>query len=340
MRFFSHLTNVCSCGLIGLAVITSPVLAQPENQFYTGKTLSFVVGSSAGGGYDQYTRALARHLSRQIPGAPHIIVKNMPGAGSLTAVLSLAGAPKDGTVVVGFNPGLFLDSITAGDSAKAKFTDFAWLGSITRDSQVCYAWGATNIRTWADVSGRKETVFGATGANSNSYNSAAILRNVLEVNVRTINAYPGNSEVFLAVERGEIDGSCATWTSIPDKWIEEKKINVLVRLSAASISPMAASAPFIKDLAQTEDKKDLLDLLLAPRELGRPYILSKDVPSDRLQVLRAAFDKTVKDPEFLAEARKQGLSVDPIGGVEAEKIVSRLYQFPAELVGKAKTATK
>lgn len=339
MQSFSCAAARSFTGTLAFALLAAAYPAHADN-FYAGKTVNIVVGSSAGGGYDQYSRALARYLPAHIPGTPTVIVRNMPGAGSLTSVLHLTTAPKDGTVMTAFNSGLFSDSISAGEKAKAKFTDYAFVGSVTRDFRVCYTWKDTKIATWEDLVKRKETVFGATGQNSNSYNGAAMLKNIFGIKLKILVAYPGNSEVFLAVERGEIDGSCISWTSVPDDWIQNKKINLLVRIGTTTPPEIPPSVPFIGDVAKTQEQKDIIDVLMAPGELGRPYIMSKEVPAERLALIRAGFDATTTDPTFLAEAKKQGLSVDPIGGAEAQKIVAHLYTFSPEIVAKATAALK
>jgi tripartite-type tricarboxylate transporter receptor subunit TctC len=328
-------------GITAVALMTAPASAQSAKEFYQGKQLNIVVGSSAGGGYDTYSRTIGRHMSAHLPGNPTIVVRNMPGAGSLTAVLFLdATAPKDGTYMTAFNSGLFSDSMAAGASAKAKFTDYAFLGSATRDFRVCFASVESKIANWDDFTKRKQIVFGGTGPNSNSYNGAAMLKNIFDLPMKIIAAYPGNSDLFLAVERGELDGSCASFTSVPDAWIANKTINILTKLGTATPEGVPASTPFVGDLAKTQEQKDVIDVLLAPGELGRPYIMSKAVPADRLAFMREVFAATMKDPAFVADAKKQGITVDPIYGEEAQKIVAKLYTFPPATVKKAQDALK
>ncbi|MFN3890951.1 MAG: Bug family tripartite tricarboxylate transporter substrate binding protein [Beijerinckiaceae bacterium] len=334
-----------ACQFFGLALASaltaSAAAAQTPEQFYTGRTVNFVVGVSPGGGYDQYARLLARHFGRHLPGQPTIVVRNMPGAGSLTAVLHLNGsAPADGATIVAFNAGLLNDSMSEGAAARARFTDFAWLGSITRDFRVCFAWRGTGILAWDDLVKRRESVFGAAGPASSSANNIAMLRNLFNINLRTIHGYPGNTEMFLAIERGEVDGSCVTWSSLPDHWVRNNSIAVLNRLSPSTQPGVPASAKYIGDLATTQQQKDILEVLLASGELGRPFIASQKVSDDRLKALRAAFDASMTDPALLADAEKQRLPVDPVSGAEAEKIVARLYGFPPELLAKAKEAVR
>jgi tripartite-type tricarboxylate transporter receptor subunit TctC len=325
---------------VALALLAAPASAQSAKDFYNGKQqMNIVVGSTPGGGYDMYSRAIARHMPSHMAGNPTFIVRNMPGAGSLTSVLFLdATAPKDGTYMTAFNSGLFNDSMVPG--AKAKFTDYAFLGSATRDFRACYAWGATKIATWDDLVKRQQVVFGGTGPNSNSYNGGAMIKNIFSMPMKIIAAYPGNAELFLAVERGELDGSCISFTSIPDNWIQEKKINFLVKLGKSNPEGIPASVPFIGDVAKTQEQKDIIDVLLAPGELGRPYIMSKTVPADRIEYLRTVFKATMEDKAFIADAEKQGLTVDPIIGDEAQQMVAKLYTYSPDVVSKAQEALK
>lgn len=319
----------------------SAVEAQSAREFYQNKNLTFIVGSSAGGSYDLTARAVGRHLPNHLPGVGTVIVRDMPGAGGLTSVLYLDNTgPKDGTVLSAFNAGVISDSVAAGAQAKTKFTDYAWIGSVMRDLRVCYAWRASKIPAWADMAKRKETIFGATGVNSNSYNGAATIRNLFGINIKIIPAYPGTSEMFIAIERGELDAACSSWVAIPPAWVKEKKIDVLVRLGTGTTSEIPASVPFIGDLASSQEQKDIIDILKAPADLGRPFIVSKEVPADRVALLRAAFDATMSDPAFKADAQKQRIWVDPISGKDAQVMIERLYGFSPELIGKMKAALK
>src|SRR5579864_3070570 len=270
--------------------------AAAEDEFFKGKTVTLVVGYSAGGGYDQYARVLARHLGGRIPGNPAVLVANMPGAASLTAVRYLdASAPKDGTVVTTFDPGLITESFAAPELFKIRFSDYQWIGSMLRDVRICYAWGATGIRTWDDMMKRKEFLIGTTAKGSNAYVNGAILRKVFHAPVRQIAGYPGSNEQRLALERGELEGNCGSWSAMPQDWLMHGKINPLVRFSAKRPADMPASVPFIGDLATTAEQKDLLAVLDASAELGRPFIVAKAVPPGRVNVLRAAFRAALDD---------------------------------------------
>jgi tripartite-type tricarboxylate transporter receptor subunit TctC len=312
-----------------------PALAQ--NVFYRGKTVTIVVGYSAGGGYDQYARLVARHLGRHIPGQPNVIVQNMPGAASMTSVRHLdANAAKDGTVITTFDPGLVLETLASPEVFKVRFSDFRWIGTLLRDIRVCYASTVSGIKTWQEMMARKEFLIGNTARGSNAYVNGAILRKVFRAPVRQISGYPGSNEQRLALERGELEGNCGSWTAIPQDWIVNHKINALVRFSPKRPADMPASVPFVNDLASTQEQKDLLDVLNGSGELGRPFIAAKQVPADRVAVLRAAFEAMVKDESFLNEAQKQNLLLDPVTGEEAEKIIATIYAASPELARRVK----
>src|SRR5262245_38431744 len=292
---------------------TTPQRAAAQDSFYKGRTVTIVVGYSAGGGYDQYARLLARHLGRHIPGQPTVIVQNMPGAASMTSVRYLdVNAAKDGTVITAFDPGLILETIAAPETYKVKFSDYQWVGTLLRDIRICYAATVTGIKTWDDMMKRKEFLIGNTARGSNAYVNGAILRKVFFAPVRQISGYPGSNEQWLALERGELEGNCGSWTAIPQDWIVNHTINALARFSPKRPADMPASVPFINDLATTRQQKDLLDVLNGSGELGRPYIVAKQVPAERVGVLRAAFEATLKDGAFVTDAQKQNLLLDPV----------------------------
>ncbi|MDB5640772.1 MAG: tripartite tricarboxylate transporter family receptor [Hyphomicrobiales bacterium] len=319
----------------------APANAQDAAAFYPGKTINLVVGVSAGGGYDQYARLLARHYARFIPGAPTIVVRNMPGAGSLSAVLFTRDvAPPDGLTLTTFNSGLLNESMSDGDKAKVRFDQFAWVGSLARDVRACMAWKDTNIRSLADFASRKQAVFGGAGPNSSSANNVAMMRNLFDLNLRIISAYRGNTEMNLAVERGELDGVCISWSSVPEDWLKNDKVNIIARLSRATSPAILAAAPFIGDVAPSQESRDVIDMLLLSGEIGRPFIMSNKVARDRVALLRKAFDEAAQDPALAAEAEKIGLPVSPVGGAEAESIVARLYGFPQTILDKARLAIK
>src|SRR5579862_358195 len=322
-----------------LALLTGAAVlpARAQSDFYKGRTVTLAVGYSVGGGYDQYARLLARHLGRHIPGNPSVLVQNMPGAASLTAVQYLnASAPKDGTAITMFDPGLITESFASPQLFKVKLSDFHWIGTMLRDIRICYAWGTTGIKTWDDMMKRKEFLIGTTAKGSNAYVNGAILRKVFHAPVRQIAGYPGSNEQRLALERGELEGNCASWSAMPQDWVIHDRFNTLVRFSPRRPPDMPASVPYVADLATTRDQRDLLNVLNASAELGRPLIVAKEVPADRVAMLRAAFQATLNDDAFLAEAQAQSLPLDAVDGEEAETVVEKIYAAPPELAKKVK----
>ena len=324
-----------------MSVSAGVALGQTPAEFYKGKNVNIVVGFTAGGGYDQYARVFARHFDKYIPGRPNVVVQNAPGAGSLTAVKRLdASLAADGTNIVTFNYGLITESLTHPEKTNVNFTQYRWIGSITQDFRVCYAWHETGIKNWDDVAKRSEVVFGTTGPGTSVYINGAILRNVFGLKVKQILGYPGSAETRLALERGELHADCNSWSSIPATWIRDKKIVPFVLFTTGRAPDMPKDLPYIGTFAKTEEQKAILDVLTAAGDLGRPYIVSPKVPADRVEALRAAFDATMKDKDYLAEATKSLMPVNPVAGVEAEKIAARVYAVPPALIAKAKKAAE
>jgi tripartite-type tricarboxylate transporter receptor subunit TctC len=320
-------------------VISAPQ-SRAADDFYKGKTVNIVVGFTPGGGYDAYGRLLSRHLAKYLAGNPTIIVQNMPSAGSLTAVRYLdATAARDGTVMTIFNPGLVTQSITTPDKVKINFQDYNWIGTATPDYRVCYGFGPNGIKSWDELMKRtkdKPFILGSTAKGSGNYINGATLREVFHANVKQILGFPGSAEQRLAIERGELDGDCGSWSSIPEDWINNHKISPFVRFSPGQTGGIPDSAVFINNFAKTQEQKDLLDVLNAADQIGRPFIMSKQVPADRVKTMRTAFMAAMKDPDLLAEAKKQKLPVDPHTGEEVEKLVAKMSKASPAVVQKAK----
>jgi tripartite-type tricarboxylate transporter receptor subunit TctC len=333
MRFFVRLA---ACALV-LALPAAPAAAQDAAAFYKGNTVRIVVGFSAGGGYDHYARVLARHIGRHIPGRPNVIVQNMPGAASLKSVRYLTtAAPTDGTVINAFNPGLITQSLTVPKKIGTRFLDYAWIGSISEDFRVCHTWNGTGIKSWADVLKRDRVNFGVTGAGTASYIDSRMLRDLFGVKVHQVTGYPGSTEKRIAIERGELDGDCIGWTSVPEQWVRDNKVTVHLRFSRRLVLGMPERALIARDLLKDEKKRQTLDLLTASSLIGRPYIAPKAVPAERAAALRAAFDATMKDPQYLAEIKKQRLTVAPMNAAEVEAFIRAFYQTPADVIAAAR----
>jgi len=320
-----------------LAAPAAPAAAQDAASFYRGKTVRIVVGFSSGGGYDVYARVLARHLARHIPGTPSVVVQNMPGAASLKSVQYLtSGAPADGTLITTFNPGLITQSLTVPEKVGLSFLDYAWIGNVSEDFRVCYTWNGTGIRTWQDLLARPKVNFGNTGVGTSAYIDNRILSELFGVRMNMVMGYPGSADKRIAIERGELDGDCGSWTSMPEEWLRDSKITIHIRFSRTLVPGMPASAAAARDLLTDPKKRDIFNLLTASAVVGRPYIAPKGVPADRLAALRAAFDATMKDPEFLADSEKQHLAVTPMTGAEVETFVKELYRTPPDIAAAAR----
>jgi tripartite-type tricarboxylate transporter receptor subunit TctC len=326
-----------SASLAALAVLTTTASAQDVAEFYKGKTVRLVVGFSSGGGYDSYARLLARHYGRFIPGNPTVIVQNMPGAASLNSVRYLSkGAPTDGTLINTFNPGLITQSLTAPEKIGVKFLDYAWVGNASEDFRVCYTWNGTGIKTWQDFLKAPKVNFGNTGVGTSAYIDNRILSELFGVKLNMVKGYPGSAEKRIAIERGELDGDCGSWTSMPFDWLRDKKITVQIRYARTLVPGMPDTAPYARDLLTDAKKQQTYDLLTAAAVVGRPYIAPRAVPADRLAALRTAFDAAMKDKALLADAEKMGLLVTPMTGGEVETYIGNIYKAPADIVAAAK----
>jgi len=229
-----------------------------------------------------------------------------------------------------------LESLSAPDKFNVKFSDYQYLGGMSREVTICYAWHATGIKTWDDMMRRKEFLIGLTAKGSAVYANGAVLRKIFNAPIRQIAGYPGSNEQRLAVERGELEGACASWSAIPQDWIVNSKLNALARFGPIRPADMPASTPYVNDLAATQEQRDVLDILNAPGQLGRPFISAKDVPRERVQILTTAFAETLKDPALLAEAQKQSLPIELFGADESERIIRTIYSASPELIRKVK----
>ena len=326
--------------LLFLSIVLAALICCQQaraDDFYKGKVFTIVVGFTPAGGYDTYARNLARYIGNHISGSPTVIVQNMPSAGSLTAVRYLnLTAPKDGTVMVIFNPGMVTQSIVQPEKLGVDFRQYAWVGVITPDNRVCYGYGPNSPKTWDEMMARKQFILGSTGKASGNYLNGATLREVFHAPVKQIMGFPGSAEQRLAIERGELDGDCGSFSSIPQEWLDKGLAHSFVRFTRDRPAEVPESAVYIGNFATTDEQKQLLRLLSGGDEVGRPFVMAKAVPPDHLAIIRKAFDDTMKDPAFLADMEKQQLPVHPIAGEQAEKIVNDLLSVPPAIVAEAK----
>jgi tripartite-type tricarboxylate transporter receptor subunit TctC len=329
-----------ACGLFAAALLTGTCAqAQTPSDFYRGKNVELYIGYSVGGGYDIYARLLAKHMGKHIPGNPNVLPKNMEGAGSLRLANWLYNiAPKDGTAFGMIGRGTGFDPLL-GRTKGAQFdaTKYNWLGSANDEVSVCVAWHTSGIRKFEELL-TKELTVGGTGAAADTDQFPRIMNAMLGTKMKIVTGYPGGNDVGLAMERGEVNGRCGwSWSSVKathPKWIEEKKINVLIQL-ALEKHPDLKDVPLITDLATTEEQRAIFRLIFARQVMGRPFLAPPGIPADRAAALRKAFMDTMKDKEFLADAEKGQLEITPVSGEDIQKLVIETHQTPAEIAKKA-----
>jgi tripartite-type tricarboxylate transporter receptor subunit TctC len=322
--------RVVAVALLALAP-PSVAYAQSPADFYKGKTVDLYIGYSAGGGYDVYARALARHMGRFIPGNPTILAKNMPGAGSLVLANWLYNvAPRDGTAFGIIGRGTAFDPLLGSTKAQFDAGKFNWIGSMNDEVSVCVAWHTTGITTLEQVE-RKELTVGGSGPAADTDQFPKVLNATIGTKFKLVTGYPGGNDVDLAMERGEVMGRCGwSWSSViatHKSWIDDKKINVLVQLSLSKHVDLP-HVPLIMDFARTEEQKQIFKLVFARQPMGRPFLAPPGIPAERVALLRKAFMDTVKSGEFLAEAGKMQLEINPVSGDAVQKIVQEVYRTP------------
>jgi tripartite-type tricarboxylate transporter receptor subunit TctC len=308
--------------------------ADSVEAFYKGKTMQLLIGFGPGGGYDLYGRAVARHLGRFIPGNPTIVPQNMAGAGSVRAASSLYNAaPRDGTVIGTFSRGIIVDTLLGANKGQFEAQNFGWLGSVTNEVSVCGFSRSSGIRTFDDMLTRDTTV-GSSGTADDLGVYANVLRSVFNAKLKLISGYPGTADILLAVERGELGGLCGwSWSSLKSrskKLYDAGEIAVPVQLGLTPHEDLP-SVPLITTLTKDPAKVAVLQLIFSRQTLARPFAAPPGIPEERLRALRTAFDATMKDKEFLAEAQKLDLEVRPVSGAEIDALVANLSKTPAEI---------
>jgi len=326
--------------LVALACLPVQAHAQSVEEFYRGKSISLAIGFDTGGGYDIYARLLSRHMGKHVPGRPAIVPQNMPGAGSLRAAQHLYSlAPKDGTALGTFGRQMGIAPLI-GTGAQFDGTKLTWIGSITNEVSTCVSWHTATVRTFADMLENPITL-GGDGPGADPDVFALLYRNVFDAKIKLVSGYHGTTPIILAMERGEVEGLCGySWSTIKSKhqpWLRDKKINILVQ-AALKRDPDLADVPLVLDMARTEEQRQILKLFLTSQETARPFAAPPGVPADRAAALRAAFDATMRDPEFLAEAKKLSLDINPLAGTTIAGLLTELYATPKNVIEKAAQA--
>ncbi|MDB5572295.1 MAG: tripartite tricarboxylate transporter family receptor [Hyphomicrobiales bacterium] len=319
-----------------LLACASPAAAQE-------KPVSLYVGYSTGGGYDVYGRIVARHIGKHLPGKPNVIVNNMPGAGSMRLANWLyTVAPKDGTAFGTVARGVAFDTLLGNPGANFDATKFNWIGSANDEVSVCVAWHTSGVTSFEQTKA-KELIVGGTGGSADTDQFPKVFNGVLGTKFKIVVGYPGGNDINLAMERGEVQGRCGwSWSSVTatqPEWLKDKKINVLVQLSLNKHKELP-DVPLIMDLARTPLEKGVFQLVFARQVMGRPFLAPPGVPAEKVAALRKAFMDTMADKEFLAEAEKGKLEINPVPGDTVQKVVVDAYAMPPEVIKKTAEVLK
>jgi tripartite-type tricarboxylate transporter receptor subunit TctC len=321
-------------GLIGS---NCAALGQASEPIYAGKQLRMVIANGAGGSYDVYARVLSRHLNRHIPGNPTIINQNVPAAAGMQATnWAYAAAPKDGTVIVATYNSLLAEPLYGNPAVRYDPRQFEYVGSISKQQNVCGTWHTNPVKTIAQAKLR-EVIVGASGTASDSAILPRILNALLDTKFKVVMGYASN-ESRLAVERGEVDGVCGlSWSTLKSsspEWVKKKLLNVFAQTGSTRQADLP-DVPLVTELVSSPDDKKAVDLLSFQQEMGRPFLMPPDTPKEMVAIMRRAFDDTVKDPLFLADADKALLEVEPMTGEIMEQIVKNAFAVPKALLQRA-----
>ncbi len=339
-----HLWVFALLAAAALGSMPAKAAADRVADFYHGRTVQVLIGFSAGGGYDIYARTLARYMGKHIPGHPTLVAQNMPGAGTLKVANYLYNvAPKDGTVFGTFARGIPMEKLL-GRNVGQQFdaTKFTWLGSITDEPSVCVFWAKSGIATWKDMQTKPWKV-GGSGVTSDLDIYANVLRNMFHLPGRLVTGYPGGTEVLLSMRRGEVDGRCGwSWSALLSRdhdLLDQKLVTVPVQLGV-EVNKDIPDVPLLLDLTNDPKQKAALKLIFSRQAMARPFAAPPNLPPERAKALRDAFDATMKDPEFLAEAKNLDLEVRPVPGERINALVSEIYAYPKDVVKIAADAIK
>ena len=320
-----------------LAAAPGPVLADAAEEFYRGKSITMLVASGVGGGYDVYARAFARAFTKHMPGNPVIVAKNMDAAGGLAAASTLYNnVEKDGLTIAALTNGVAMDPLFGNPGARFDSQKFNWIGSIGKLENVCATWYTSPVKTIEQARAR-EVVVSGQGATTNSVIVPKIVNALLGTRFKIVSGYD-TAGLTLSVERGETEGICGlSWSTLkasrPD-WVANHRLNVILQVAMERL-PDLRNVPSALDLVKDGEDREVLNLILIRQEMGRPIVTSPGVPAERVAVLRAAFDRTMKDPDFLVDAEKQSMEIKPLTGAAIDKLLGTAYGAPQPIVARA-----
>jgi tripartite-type tricarboxylate transporter receptor subunit TctC len=324
--------------LLVAAISLRPARAETAADFYRGKTITLQIGYVPGGGYDLYARQLARYYGLHVAGQPTVVTQNVPGAGSLKLANQIYNvAPRDGTTIGSIGREQVTAKLFGVPGVQFDATKMSWIGNMDQAASLCVVWSTNPIMTMADAR-EHEMAVGATGPASTTLTLPAALNQLLGYKFKIVSGYPGGGDITLALERGEVQGRCSwSYASIvgthPD-WIRDKKIRFL-SVAADERLPELPDVPTIYELAPKDHDKQVLALIMASDTIARPFVAPPNVPAERLQALRDGFSATLRDPEFIAEAKKQDLELDPMDWKDMTRAIEKLYASPPSVVKTA-----
>jgi tripartite-type tricarboxylate transporter receptor subunit TctC len=324
--------------IIGIA---TPVLADPVEDFYRGKQIRFIIASATGGDYDQWSRIIARHLGKHVPGNPAIIPQNMPGGGQIIATNHLFNAaPQDGSVIGMIGRNLPNDALLKKEGVRFDPVKFNWLGSPELTNRVCVAFEGAPAQKAQDLF-QRDLLVGGAGAGTAVSTTPTLLARLLGMKFKLVEGYGSSQAVLLAMERGEVQGICQSLSSLrssrPD-WFESGKLKVLFNTERHPVAGL--NAPSVFDFVKTDEQRKVLSLYTSSVELGRPIVAPPGVPKERVQALRKALGDTLQDPDLLEEAKKQGMEMTYVSGPEIETLIADLMSTPPDIVSKMRELTQ
>jgi tripartite-type tricarboxylate transporter receptor subunit TctC len=332
------LAQLVAMALAAAFLACAPAFAQPAADFYKGKTVTLVVSSSPGGGYDIMGRTIARYLGRHLPGNPRVVVSNMPGAGGIVAMnYFYRNAPKDGTFIAAMQNNTPFEPLLGTKEAIYDATKFNWLGSPSVEVGLVVVWRNVPVNSIEDLK-RHEITVGSSGANSTPSFYTRLINETLGTKMKAVVGYPGQNEAYLAMERGEIDGFPSlfynTLNATKPNWRTEKNLKLLLQYGLEKEQSLP-QVPSALDLVTNAEDKQLLQAGLAEVTLGRPYLMPPGVAPDRVAQMRKAFVDTYKDPGFLADSSRMSLGVNtPRSGEEVQRIVEDTYRTPPKVIDR------
>jgi len=325
---------------IAAVLVSADAAAQPAEQFFARKTVTITIGYTAGGSYDLYGRMVARHLGKHIAGQPTLIAQNMPGAGSLKAANYLYEvAPKDGTALGVVVESAALEQALANPAVQYDAAKFTYVGRVATSNNIFMQWHTAKVQSLDDAK-RMETSLAGTGPGSIAETVPRLLNALIGTRFKLISGYPASSEAMLAMERGEVEGASSSWAAVKvgkQAWLRERKIRIILQTTPERIAELP-DAPSLGEIGDTPEDRQVFALYASGSAIGRAVIAPPGLPAERVSMLRDAFQKTVKDPEFVAELQRTNVELDPLPGAAVEQLVVRTLNVPATVRDRAKLA--